>query len=178
MENANMKKVDLKWALIAKFFTLAPVLLITACATGSMPANVTNEVEVTQLPQAIIEAQNEKPFAEHKLVLQLSNQKREADVLDVANNLIKNYGGPEYIDIEIVTFNEGVRLLYADSPHAERIASLVENGVRFSVCANTIDSMERRTGVRPELSEHADMVQAGVARMMTLIEHGYIHIKP
>ncbi|MBT8142266.1 MAG: DsrE family protein [Gammaproteobacteria bacterium] len=136
------------------------------------------EAETVELPEIILNAQAEKPFAEHKLVLQLSNQSRQTDVLDVANNLIKNYGGPEYIDIEVVTFNEGVKLLYADSPHLDRVASLVENGVRFSVCKNTIDSTERRTGVRPELSPHADMVQAGVARMITLVEHGYIQIKP
>lgn len=165
--------------LTNKITAIVSLLFVTACATATSPVEVaSNNAQSSEVPAHIAKAQTEKPFAEHKLVLQLSNQERETDVLDVANNLIKNYGGPEYIDIEIVTFNEGVRLLYADSPHAARIASLVENGVRFSVCKNTIDSKERRTGVRPVLSEHADMVQAGVARMMTLIENGYIHIKP
>ena len=168
----------MKNILFYKVLATCLLLCLSACATEVSTVKAMSEVENTQLPAAIVNAQNEKPFAEHKVVLQLSNQERLTDVLDVANNLIKNYGGPEYVDIEIVTFNEGVKLLYADSPHLDRVASLVESGVRFSVCKNTIDSTERRTGVRPELSPHADMVQAGVARIITLVENGYINIKP
>ena len=51
---------------------------------------------------------DEKPFAETHLVLQLSDQEEESVVLDVANNLIRYYGGPDIIDIEIVTFGPGV----------------------------------------------------------------------
>ena len=88
-----------------------------------------------------------KPFAEKHVILQLSDQASDAVVLDTANNLIKNYGGPDMIDIEIVTFGKGVRLLFADSPHLTRIDSLVENGVRFYVCQNTLDTMERKDGM-------------------------------
>ncbi len=96
-----------------------------------------------------------KPFAEKHIILQLSDQDNEAVVLDTANNLIKNYGGPDMIDIEIVTFGKGVRLMYADSVHQVRIASLVENGVRFYVCQNTLDTMERTTGERPQINPAA-----------------------
>jgi intracellular sulfur oxidation DsrE/DsrF family protein len=119
-----------------------------------------------------------KPFAEVKVVLQLSDQARESVVLDVANNLIKNYGGPDSIDIEIVTFGPGVRLLYAGSQHEARIASLVENGVRFYVCENTLDTMERTYGSRPKLSPHAISVQAGVARLIEKVGEGYILVRP
>ena len=51
------------------------------------------------------DSRDSKPFAEVHVVLQLSDQANEAVVLDVANNLIKNYGGPDNIDIEIVTTN-------------------------------------------------------------------------
>lgn len=119
-----------------------------------------------------------KPFAEVRVVLQLSDQARESVVLDVANNLIKNYGGPDAIDIEIVTFGPGVRLLYAGSQHEARIASLVDNGVRFYVCENTLDTMERSYGSRPELSEHALPVRAGVARIIEKVGEGYILVRP
>lgn len=119
-----------------------------------------------------------KPFAEVKVVLQLSDQARESVVLDVANNLIKNYGGPDAIDIEIVTFGPGVRLLYAGSQHEARIASLVENGVRFYVCENTLDTMERTYGSRPKISLHAKSVQAGVARLIEKVGEGYILVRP
>jgi intracellular sulfur oxidation DsrE/DsrF family protein len=127
---------------------------------------------------AVAEDDEPKPFAEVRVVLQLSDQERESVVLDVANNLIKNYGGPDSIDIEIVTFGPGVRLLYAGSPHESRIASLVDNGVRFYVCENTLDTMERIYGSRPILSENALSVKAGVARIIEKVGDGFILVRP
>ena len=124
------------------------------------------------------ESRDSKPFAEVHVVLQLSDQLNEAVVLDVANNLIKNYGGPDNIDIEIVTFGKGVRLMFAGSKHEVRIASLVDYGVRFYVCENTLDTIERKTGVRPEMTEHADYVRAGVARIIDSVAEGYTLVRP
>jgi intracellular sulfur oxidation DsrE/DsrF family protein len=119
-----------------------------------------------------------KPFAEKHVILQLSDQAAETVVLDTANNLIKNYGGPDMIDIEIVTFGKGVRLMFADSPHQVRIASLIENGVRFYVCKNTLDTMERKQGSRPDINPAAISVQAGVAHIIDRVDEGYILIRP
>ena len=119
-----------------------------------------------------------KPFAEKHIILQLSDQANEAVVLDTANNLIKNYGGPDLIDIEIVTFGKGVRLMFGDSPHQLRISSLVDNGVRFYVCRNTLDTMERTHGERPKINPAAIMVQAGVAHIIDRVDEGYILIRP
>jgi intracellular sulfur oxidation DsrE/DsrF family protein len=119
-----------------------------------------------------------KPFAEKHVILQLSDQAAETVVLDTANNLIKNYGGPDMIDIEIVTFGKGVRLMFADSPYQVRIASLIENGVRFYVCKNTLDTMERKQGSRPDINPAAISVQAGVAHIIDRVDEGYILIRP
>jgi intracellular sulfur oxidation DsrE/DsrF family protein len=141
------------------------ILAILAAATQLAMAN-----EVT--------GEEFKPFAEKHIILQLSDQANEAVVLDTANNLIKNYGGPDMIDIEIVTFGKGVRLMYADSPHQLRIASLVDNGVRFYVCQNTLDTMERLHGERHEINPAAIKVQAGVAHIIDRVDDGYILIRP
>lgn len=119
-----------------------------------------------------------KPFAEKHIILQLSDQANEAVVLDTANNLIKNYGGPDMIDIEIVTFGKGVRLMYAENEHQVRIASLVDNGVRFYVCQNTLETMERIHGERPKINPAAILVQAGVAHIIDRVDDGYILIRP
>jgi len=113
------------------------------------------------------ETDSDKPFAEAHVVLQLSDQEQESVVLNVANNLIKHYGGPA-----------GVRLLFAESQHEARIASLVENGVRFYICENTLDTMERTHGSRPKVSAHALSVQAGVARIVEQVGNGYILVRP
>ena len=119
-----------------------------------------------------------KPFADKHVILQLSDQANEAVVLDTANNLIKNYGGPDMIDIEIVTFGKGVRLLFAGNEHEARISSLVENGVRFYICQNTLDTMERLHGERPDIKPAAIRVQAGVAHIIDRVDDGYILIRP
>ena len=119
-----------------------------------------------------------KPFAEKHVILQLSDQVDEAVVLNTANNLIKNYGGPDMIDIEIVTFGKGVRLMFDESEHQTRIASLVENGVRFYVCKNTLDSLEKTRGSRPKINSTAILVQAGVAHIIDRVDDGYILIRP
>ncbi len=119
-----------------------------------------------------------KPFAEKHVILQMSDQANEAVVIDTANNLIKNYGGPDMIDIEIVTFGKGVRLLFEDNPQKTRIASLVENGVRFYICGNTLDTIEREEGKRPKINPSAIPVQAGVAHMIDRVDEGYILIRP
>ena len=120
----------------------------------------------------------EKPFAEAHVVLQLSDQEPQSVVLDVANNLIKYYGGPDFVDIEIVTFGPGVRLLYDDNEYGSRIASLVDNGVRFYICENTLDTIERSSGTRPAVSPHALSVQAGVAKIIESVAAGYTLVKP
>lgn len=121
---------------------------------------------------------DEKPFAESRVVLQLSDQEREDVVLDVANNLLRHYGGPDFIDIEIVTFGPGVRLLYQDTEYETRISSLQDNGVRFYICENTLDALERETGTRPKVSRHALSVPAGVAHIIERVEQGYTLIRP
>ena len=125
-------------------------------------------------------AKDDKPFAEAFIVLQLSDQdplKQDA-VLDVANNLIKHYGSPDVVDIEIIAFGPGMRLLIEGNTREARIASLVESGVRFIGCMNTVDTMERKTGKRPALNEHTIPVQTGVAHVVERARQGYVLVRP
>ncbi|MGD8977443.1 MAG: hypothetical protein PVG91_07535 [Gammaproteobacteria bacterium] len=122
----------------------------------------------------------DKPFAETFIILQLSDQdplKQDA-VLNIANNLIKHYGSPDVVDIEIIAFGPGMTLLIAGNQREQRISSLVESGVRFVGCMNTIDTWERNTGKRPELNEHTVPVQTGVAHIVDRVRQGYVLVTP
>jgi len=149
-----------------KFNTLVVYLLIAIALALAPTANFADD------------SADLKPFAEAHVVLQLSDQEREAVVLDVANNLIKHYGGPDLVDIEIITFGPGVRLLFAGNDSEQRIASLVENGVRFYVCKNTLTSMEEKNGMPIKLNPHAIPVQTGVARIVDKVVEGYTLVRP
>ncbi|PDT82288.1 hypothetical protein CO669_34645 [Bradyrhizobium sp. Y36] len=121
----------------------------------------------------------DKPFAEHRIVLQLSDgdAKKQALVLSVANNLLKAYD-PDKIAIEVVTFGPGIDLLLSGSERRKQVESLIAQGVRFDVCLNTVDTIERETGKRPEFIPAATPVQVGVAQILFLAENGYTVVRP
>ncbi|MBT8438878.1 MAG: hypothetical protein KJO91_04060 [Gammaproteobacteria bacterium] len=121
----------------------------------------------------------EKSFAETKVVLQISDSDpfKQTLVLNVANNLIKHYG-PDQVDIEIVAFGPGLRLMFAENVNTGRIQSLVDNGVRFAACSNTVRGMSKILGEEPVLNKNAVKVSAGVVRIMDLNKQGYQVIKP
>jgi len=125
-------------------------------------------------------AKEDKPFAEAHIVLQLSDgdADHQSQVLSVANNLIAHYGGPDFVDIEIVAFGRGLALLLEGNENSARISSLVANGVRFVSCQNTVETMTRQTGKRPTLNAHAIPVQTGVAHIVERVAQGYTLVRP
>ena len=145
--------------------TIVSALLILLLAIGASPWAM---------------AQDDKPFAEARIVLQLADGDAEtqARALNVANNLIKHYGGPDFVDIEIVAYGPGLSLLYPGNENAERITSLLANDVRFVGCLNTVESIERQTGERPELIPETIFVQTGVAQLVTRAQQGFVVIRP
>jgi uncharacterized protein len=121
----------------------------------------------------------DKPFADHHLVLQLSDDdaKKQSLVISVAYNLLKFYG-PDRIAIEVVAFGPGIALLRSDSPNVKLVDSLVAQGVKFDVCMNTVETVERETGHRVPLNPNAKPVEAGVAQILALTEKGYTLVRP
>lgn len=121
-----------------------------------------------------------KPFAEKKVVLQVSDEDayKQTLVLNVASNLVKHYG-PDRIDIEIVAFGPGLRLLFAENANSPRIDRLAQDsGVRFSACDNTTRKVTEVLGHPPIFNDNAGHVSAGVVRILELVEQGYTLIKP
>ena len=121
----------------------------------------------------------DKPFAEHKIALQLSDgdPHKQALVISVANNLLKFYD-PDKVAIEVVAFGPGIDLLRIGSDHRKQVESLIAQGVRFDVCLNTVDTIERETGTRPEIIPSATPVQVGVGQILYLTENGYTLVRP
>ena len=148
-------------------FALTAALLIASLSAGVSAAE---------------EALNEdKPFAETHVIMQVSqpDPAKQSLVLDIANNLAKHYGGQDMVDIEVIAFGPGVPFLFAtDNTNQARIESLMEHGVRFYVCGNTLDTIERKQGNRPLVLSGVETVQTGVAFMIEEIARGYTHIQP
>jgi intracellular sulfur oxidation DsrE/DsrF family protein len=124
-------------------------------------------------------AQEEKPFADQKFVLQISDMDpdKQTLVLNVAGNIIKAYG-QDRADVEIVAFGPGLRLLFAENSNAGRIAGLTESGVRFAACNNTLTNMTKTLGTEPKLNPNAKVVPGGIVRIKELADQGYLLVKP
>ena len=133
----------------------------------------------TLLAMGPLMAQDEKPFAENKFVLQISDMDpaKQTLVLNVAGNIIKHYG-QDQADVEIVAFGPGLRLLFEDNANSGRIEGLKGTGVRFAACQNTITNMSNKLGHALALNENATPVIGGVVRIKELTDQGYLLIKP
>ncbi len=130
-------------------------------------------------PNVTAKTEQDKPFIEKRVVLQISDMTpdKQSLVLNVASNLIKHYG-PDKVDVEVVAFGPGLRLLLKSNQHKDRISSLNENGVRFAACMNTINHFRNVLGEEPVLQSGAYTVSAGVVRILELTSQGYTLIRP
>ncbi len=149
-------------------FILSMMLVTTLCFSGGM-----------LLADDAIESDS-KPFAEAHIVLQLGDDdaKTQARVISVANNLIKHYGGPDLVELEIVTYGPGISLLYPDNPNASRISSLLVSDVKFIGCMNTVETITRKTGKKPQLIPATIPVKTGVAYLVEKAGQGFVVIRP
>ena len=148
--------------------TLSAMLLALLAWAAVMPPAFAQQVPLL-----------DKPFAEHKIVLQFSDGdgRKQALVLSVANNLLKAYD-PDKVAIEVVAFGPGIDLLFTGSERRKQVESLIAQGVRFDICLNTVDTIERETGKRPEFIPAATPVQVGVGQILFLTENGYTLVRP
>ena len=123
--------------------------------------------------------EEDKPFAEERVVLQISDPDpfKQTLVLNVASNLVKHYG-QDKVDVEIVAFGPGLRLMFKDNVNTGRIQGLSSSGVKFAACKNTIAGMTKKLGHAPELNSNAVPVSAGVVRIIELENQGFKLIKP
>ncbi len=119
-------------------------------------------------------------LAEEHLVLQIteSDLQRQNLVLNVASNVMKARGGPDQIDVEVVAFGPGISMLFADNVHAQRIESMAQSGVRFSACENSLANATKKLEREPKMNPAAEPVEAGIARILDLVDAGYVLVRP
>lgn len=122
----------------------------------------------------------QKPFATHHIVLQISDGSalKQGLVLNVAGNLMRHYGADK-LDLEVVAFGPGLRLLLDNNVNKTRIRALAKNyDVKFDACGNTLSNFTRKLGYTPKLVAEAKVVPAGAARIVQLVTHGYVLLRP
>ncbi|TCS64299.1 DsrE family protein [Varunaivibrio sulfuroxidans] len=89
-------------------------------------------------------------------------------------NLQKNYG-QDNVEIAIIAYGPGVRMLLKGSPVAERVRSLMMYGVKFIACQNTMDTLHK---TKADLIDGVSVVRSGLAEIVERRLKGWVDIKP
>lgn len=157
---------------------VVPALALLACA-AYQPAQAENWSLYKHYNYDKPEFVHSLPFAKEHAVIQVSqaDPKRWTLVLNNAANLL-NYFGPDNVQIVIVAYGPGLKMLFKDSKVADRIQSLNAEGVEFDACHNTMLSFKKKLGHLPKLVDSAAVVPGGIVRIMQLEAHGFRYIKP
>ncbi|MGC2857690.1 DsrE family protein [Novispirillum sp. DQ9] len=112
-----------------------------------------------------------------RIILQLTEDDpaRVNGILNNAANLIKFYG-QDTVRVAVVTYGAGLRaLLAAESPVADRIASLQQYEVEFVACGNTLAAFGRPES---DLLPGMTVVTAGIAEIVERTLAGWHYIVP
>lgn len=119
------------------------------------------------------------PFAKAHVVIQVSEDEpaRWTLVLNNVANMLE-YMGQDRIQIVVVAYGPGLKMLLPTGKMGKRIAGLSAEGVEFDACHQTMEKMARKLGHMPVLVPQAVIVPAGVIRIVQLESHGFSYIKP
>jgi len=115
-------------------------------------------------------------FATHHVVFQISNgtAQEQGLVLSNAANVLKYYG-PDKVQLEIVAFGPGLRLLLKNNVHSKMIQSLHAEGVEFAACHNTMMKLHL---TKADLNPVSHVVPGGVIEIMRRQSAGWNYIRP
>ena len=115
----------------------------------------------------------------HKLVYQLNKADHDyiESILFSCGEMLRKYG--DDIELVVSVLGPGLHLL-AKGPkpsvsplHQQRVQSLVEYGVRFQACGNTMKSMH---WLEKDIIDDAQIVPVGIDGIMQLQEQGFSYI--
>ena len=122
---------------------------------------------------------SDQSLTDYKYVLHISDMdpSKQELILNNAANLLEAYP-PGAVDVEIVAYGPGLRLMFANNVNAKRLDALAQSGVRFSACGNTLQGMAKQLGETPKLNPVAKVVPGGIVRIGELVRQGYIYVKP
>lgn len=115
----------------------------------------------------------------HQLVYQLNKSEHDyiESILFSCGEMLRKYG--DDIELVIAAFGPGLHLLAThpkrpiSAVHQQRVQSLMQYGVRFQACGNTMKSLN---WLEKDIIEGAEIVPVGIDGIMQLQEQGFSYI--
>ena len=111
-----------------------------------------------------------------RLVMQVSDNDpaRWNLVMNNAQNVQKNLGA-SHVEIEIVAYGPGVKMLTLDSTANSRVAEVVKSGIKVVACENTMHGMNL---TKADMNPAIGFVPAGAVEIMQKQLQGWAYIRP
>lgn len=94
--------------------------------------------------------------------------------LAIARNLLDDERG-SIDDVAVVVQAGGIDAVVADGEHAETVRALLDDGVAFSACRNTLEARDLEES---DLVEGVETVPEGAVEVTRLQEEGYGYMRP
>jgi len=104
----------------------------------------------------------------------VGDEKTASKLLSYIVNLQKGYE-PGHIDIAVVCLNDGIFLVKKDSPLKDRVTSLMESGVEFIACENT---METKKIPKADMLNGLSYTKTGMQELIERKLSGWVYLLP
>lgn len=118
------------------------------------------------------------PSIEHprRVIFQFGygDEKSAGRMINYVVNLQKAYE-PGHIDIAVVCLNDGIFLIKKDTPLKERVQSLMDVGVEFIACENTMDTKKL---TKNDMLYGISYTRAGMQEIIERRLAGWINLVP
>lgn len=129
------------------------------------------------LASSVARAQTTAAAQKPRLLIHVSENEpaRWNMALGNAKNAQDEVGGPDKIDIEIVSNGPSVLMLKSDSPIAGRIAEATKTGVKIVACENSMKGLKLAKG---EMLQSVGYVPAGIIELTRKQQEGWAYVRP
>ncbi|WP_232700501.1 DsrE family protein [Halobacterium wangiae] len=102
------------------------------------------------------------------------DETEQRTALNIARNLLDDESG-SIDDIAIVAQAGGIHAVTTDGEHAEDVQSLLDDGVPFKGCSNTLAAFDLEES---DLLDGVETVPEGAVEVTRLQDEGYAYLRP
>ena len=102
----------------------------------------------------------------------------DSDERKTALTIVENLTEDESVDVDdvaVVAQSNGIEPLTEGGEGAEQVRSLLDSGVSFKACGNTLETKDLSEG---DLVEGVETVPSGAGELTRLESDGYAYIRP
>jgi intracellular sulfur oxidation DsrE/DsrF family protein len=102
------------------------------------------------------------------------DEEHQDTVLTIAENL-SNDETIEMDDIAVVAQAEGIDPFTKGGTHSDTVRELLDAGIEFKACSNTLDLMDLEDG---DLVDGVETVSSGASELTRLQDDGWAYLRP